>query len=96
MASESILTEPLNIPAINLMIIKKMFENIESLAVFTFLFNRNKIIWTKIDEFINIDKGLNNIIYKFAPAIEFLIADFRFDYCVNYNKNLKSKTNKDP
>ncbi len=38
MASESILTEPLNIPAINLIIIKKTFENIESLAVFTFLF----------------------------------------------------------
>ncbi len=30
---------------------------------------------------MNIDKGLNNIIYKFAPAIEFSIADFRFDYC---------------
>ena len=75
MASEMILTEPLKTPAINFITIKKTFENIDNLAVFTFIFKGIKIIWTKIDDFMNNDKGLDNIIYKFAPAIESTIAD---------------------
>ena len=52
MASERILTDPLKIPAINLIAIRKTLENMERRAVLTFLFKDPMDLQTKIAELI--------------------------------------------